>query len=116
MSMPPDATAATPALPRAPNRCAWTGSRPGNLRRRRSFSSVAAALPPVAMPTGQDPAPTGVPTGHARRCNPHRWAAREAASFNQMLDRARATPAVPRSTARLHALFHGLPTRRSAKR
>jgi len=96
--------------------CARTGSRPADLPLRRRCSPLLAAPTPMAIPAGRDPAPDDVPTPTARPCNLHSAAAREAASFNPTLDRARATPAVPLSTPRLRTVFCGLPTRRSAKR
>jgi hypothetical protein len=71
-------------------------------------------------PVARTPVARGVHGGGltlpAARGNPHRSAAREAALFNPTLDRARATPTAPLSTARLRAVFHPLQTRRSAKR
>ena len=96
--------------------CARTGSRPRSLGLRRVFPGVVAASLRLIPPAGRDPAPSGGAFPTVARCNPHSTAAREAASFNATLDRARATPAVPLSTPRLHVVFCALQTRRSAKR
>jgi hypothetical protein len=95
---------------------AWTGARPGGLMRRRSFAGARVTPAPVVLPVGRAPASHGWLLPTPRRCNRHRSAAREAASFNPTLDRARATPGGPLSAPRLRVVFHGLPTRRSAKR
>jgi hypothetical protein len=116
MPVRPDVDRTLPGLRRGDGLGARTGSRPDRLGPRRRFPRILATPSPVAASVGRDPASRGAFSSNVRACNFHRWAAREAASFNQTLDRARATPAAPRSTLRLRTIFYGLPTRRSAKR
>jgi len=116
MPVPPD-PARRPGLCRQADRLrARTASRPRRRLPRQHSLRIVAAPPPVAAPAGRDPASGDARIPSAGPCNVHSAAAREAASFNPKLDRARAIPAPAPSTARLRAAFHGLPTRRSAKR
>jgi hypothetical protein len=105
MPVRPDDPHTRTDLRRRDRLCAWTGSRPDRLGPRRSFPSIAVASLRLTAPAGRDPASHGALPSNVRACNFHRSAAREAASFNQTLDRARATPAAPRSTRRLRTIF-----------
>jgi len=116
MPVRPDVPPAMPMLRRGTGLGAWTGSRPRSLVLRRSFPGARVASSRLALPAGRAPAPGDGASPTVAPCNPHSTAAREAALFNPTLDRARATPAVPLSTPRLHVVFCALQTRRSAKR